>query len=140
MATAAFAPALPFLEVDPDTGEASITGYRCNRCKVVFVGRRAACSACCARGSLEPLGLRTTGRLQNYTVVHRSFPGVKTPFLAAVVDLDDGGVLKGTLREVDPTTAHLEPGMAIEVLFDDTGQRDREGRALICYHFKRVGA
>ena len=140
MATGPFAPALPFLDVDPDTGEASITGYRCNRCEVALVGRRAACSACCARGSLEPFALRTTGRLQNYTIVHRSFPGVKTPFVAAVVDLDGGGVLKGTLRDANPAPAHLKPGTAIEVLFGDSGQRDQKGRVLICYHFERMGA
>jgi uncharacterized OB-fold protein len=140
MATGGFAAALPFMDVDPDTGEATITGHRCNRCEVVLVGRRAACSACYARGSLQPLVLRTTGRLQNYTIVHRSYPGVKTPFVAAVVDLDGGGVLKGTLRDMDPTAAHLEPGAAISVLFDDTGQRDRQGRVLISYYFKGVGA
>jgi hypothetical protein len=40
------------------------------------------------RGALKPERLANTGRLYNYTIVHRSFPGVETPFISAIVDLE----------------------------------------------------
>jgi uncharacterized OB-fold protein len=130
-----FAAALPFVRVDPDSGRAQLDGCRCTACGVVLVGGRAACPACHERASLEPISLAGTGALQTFSIVHRSYPGVQTPFIAAVVELDGGGAVKGTLRHTEPDPSRLALGMPVTVRFEDTGQRDREGRALVCYYF-----
>jgi uncharacterized OB-fold protein len=140
MAALTFAPALPFLQVDPHTGAAGLIGSRCASCSAAHLGARLACSACCARGSIEPVSLSHAGALHTYAIVHRSYPGVATPFIAAVVDLDGGGALRGTLRGVRPEPSCLPSGLRIDIGFEDTGQRDERGRALVCHYFMGVVA
>lgn len=84
--------------------------------------------------------LSTRGKLYSYTIVHRSFPGVATPFVAAVVDLEGGGTLKGTLQDVAPDPTALPFDMAVEVVFRSSGQRDSTGRPFMTYHFIPRGA
>ncbi len=106
---------LPF--VKHGDGTPYLAGTRCTACGHVYVGERSACAKCTAREGLEPVKLAETGRLYDYTVVHRSFPGVKTPFVDAIVDLDDGAHLKGTLIDVDPDPATLAFDMPVRVIF-----------------------
>ena len=47
--------------------------------------------------------LATTGKVRSFTIVHRAVPGVPTPYVSALVDLDGGGVVKANLLNVDPT-------------------------------------
>ena len=62
-------------------------------------------------------------------------PGVKTPFVAAIVDLEGGGSLKGTMVDVEPDPAKLSRDMPIKVVFRDTDQKDPEGRPFLGYFF-----
>ncbi|MCW3834481.1 Zn-ribbon domain-containing OB-fold protein [Sphingomonas canadensis] len=94
-----------------------------------------ACSACCRRDTIEAVRLGTKGKLYNYTIVHRSYPGVKVPFVAAIVDLDEGGSLRGTLLEAEPDPAKLPPDMPVDVVFRDTGQTGPEGKPFVSYFF-----
>jgi hypothetical protein len=67
-------------------------------------------------------------------VVERSFAGVAVPFVSAIVDLDDGLALKGTLRHV-PFVA-LRQGLPIAVVFDDCGgAASPDGGSYVGYHF-----
>lgn len=106
---------LPF--VKPNDGAPYLAGARCGACGHVYVGDREICAKCSARGQMTPVPLAGTGRLYAYTIVHRSFPGVKTPFVDAIVDLDDGAHLKGTLIDVDPDPATLAFDMPVRVIF-----------------------
>ena len=51
---------------------------------------------------MSAVKLSNKGKLYNYTVVHRNFPGVPVPFISAIVDLDGGGCLKGNLVDMVP--------------------------------------
>jgi len=73
-------------------------------------------------------------------VIPRTFPGVKTPFVAATVELDGGGVLKGTLLEVEPDPAKLAFDMPVRLVFRDSGQKDKDGRPYLNYYFVPAGA
>ena len=44
-----------------------------------------------------------TGVVRTFTIVHRAAPGVPTPYVSVVVDLDGGGVVKANLLNVEPT-------------------------------------
>jgi uncharacterized OB-fold protein len=131
-----FSPALHYIRVDPKSGVASLMGSRCRICGTVLLGARRVCPACCVRESLEECRLGTTGSLQSYTIVYRSYPGVKTPFIAAIVELDGGGVLKGTLRNFPADPIRLLKGLRVRVRFAPTNQHDREGRAIVCHHLE----
>ncbi|WP_051218327.1 Zn-ribbon domain-containing OB-fold protein [Nocardioides insulae] len=105
-------PLVPIIERD-DSGP-YLVGTRCRACEHVFVGPREACARCTERESLESLRLADSGRVYVWTVVHRSFPGVATPFIDAIVDLDDGSHLKGTLADIDPDAVTFDLPVRVE--------------------------
>src|SRR5438128_2656457 len=123
---ATFVPALPLVKFD-EQGEPWLLGGRCSDCGAVFPGERMACDSCGRRDTVAPIHLSQKGSLYNYTVVYRSFPGVETPFVSAIVDLEGGGSLKGTLLDVEPVPEKLPRDMPVDVVFRDTGQKDKEG-------------
>lgn len=94
-----------------------LAGSRCGACGHTFAGERETCAKCTARGRMEPVRLAETGRLFTFTVVERSFPGVATPFIDAIVDLDDGGHLKGTLTGIAPDPAAIPFDLPVRVEF-----------------------
>lgn len=88
---------------------------------------------------MATIRLAQRGRLHSFTIVHRSFPGVPTPFVAAIVALDGGGSLKGTLVDVEPSWDAVTFDMPVDVVFRDTGQRAADGRPFISYYFSPSG-
>jgi uncharacterized OB-fold protein len=132
-----FLPAIPMIRIGEDGG-AFVAGSHCANCGNTFPGERMACSACFRRDTIAPVQLGTRGKLYNYTIVHRSYPGVKVPFVAAIVDLDDGGSLRGTLLEVEPDPAKLPPDMPVDIVFRDTGQTSPDGKPFVSYFFVPV--
>lgn len=129
-------PALPHIVLAPD-GTPALIGTRCGACGAVVEGTRLACPACGARDALATAPFAGAGTIHAHTVVHRSYPGVETPFVAVVVDLDGGGTLRGTLREADPLAP---PPDRVALRFVDSGQRDRQGRPFLSYVFVPEGA
>ena len=130
-----FVPALPHIATAPD-GHLYLGGTRCSACGAVMEGPRLGCPACGSR-AVEPVELASSGTIAAHTVVHRSFPGVATPFVSVVVDLDGGGAVKGTLAGVDPLAT---PPDRVRMVFRDTGQVDPQGRPFLCYVFEPEGA
>jgi uncharacterized OB-fold protein len=108
---------LPFVKAGD--GAPYIAGSRCGACGTVAVGERNVCSRCTTRDRMEPVHIATTGRLYDFTVVHRSFPGVKVPFVDAIVDMDDGSHLKGTLHGVTPDIAAIAFDMPVRLVFEE---------------------
>lgn len=129
--------AIPFVRVD-DAG-ARIVGTRCDHCGAVYLGPRRACGHC-FKEDLSEAVLGTTGKLYNYTIVHRSFPGIKVPFVSATVDLDGGGTLRGNLVDIEPTPEAIAFDMPVEVVFRDCGQTDASGATFLAHYFIPAGA
>jgi uncharacterized OB-fold protein len=125
---------VPFLKVKGE-GAPYLAGSKCGKCGEVVVGTRDVCGKCGNRKSLEHIKLANTGKLYNYTVVHRNFPGVPVPFISAIVDLDGGGTLKGNLLEVEPDPAKIKFDMPVKVVFRDAGRKDKEGNSYLAYFF-----
>jgi uncharacterized OB-fold protein len=121
----------------PEGGAPYLEGHKCQSCGAVFLGERAVCSKCGARGKLSPVRLANTGSLYVYSIVHRSFPGIEVPYVSAIVDLDGGGTVKGNLINIDPDPEKIRPGMPVEVVYKDAlGRKDREGNAYVSYFFQ----
>jgi len=71
-------------------------------------------------------------------VVSRSYPGIAVPFVSAIVDLDDGLTLKGTLRDVAPHS--LRAGMPVRLVIDNAGgATDKDGAPYVGFHFTPLG-
>jgi uncharacterized OB-fold protein len=107
-------PLTPFIKTATN-GAHYLAGSRCKACGQLFVGERRVCARCFARDEMEAVKLADTGKVYAFTIVERSFPGVKTPFVAVTVDLDDGSHLKGTLEGVEPTPQAIKFDMPVRL-------------------------
>ncbi len=127
-------PLVPYIGLD-ETGSPILKGTRCELCSAVLLGEPAICPSCGARSGLQRLSLSTTGRLYIYTTVHRSLPGIPTPFIFAIVDLDGGGTVKGNLSA---PLEDLRFDMPVRVVFEMTERTDQKGHAYLSYHFVKA--
>lgn len=126
-------PAVPFLKI-PEAGEPYLEGFRCSACKAVQMSHTLACPACGARDTMHAEKLANTGKLYNYTVVYRNFPGVKVPFVSVIVDLDGGGTVKGNLVDIEPDPKNLSFDMPVRTVYRDAGT-GRDGSPYLAYFF-----
>jgi uncharacterized OB-fold protein len=126
-------PAVSFLKIEGD--QAWLAGSKCGKCGTVFVGGRETCAKCYARDAMKAVKLADSGKLYNFTVVHRNFPGVPVPFISAIVDLDGGGTLKGNLLDVEPDPEKIKFDMKVKVVYRDAGRKDKEGNSYLAYFF-----
>lgn len=118
-----------------EDGSPRLQGSRCESCNAVFLGPRENCARCAKRGGMEPMVLGNKGRLYNYTIVYRSFPGVTVPFVAAVVDLDGGGSIQGNLLDIEPSPDAIAFDMPVEVVFRDAGAATEAGAGYVSHFF-----
>jgi ribosomal protein S27AE len=70
-------------------GAVRLLGTRCPACGTVAFPSRAVCGSCGCR-TLEPAELSGEGRVHAFTTVRTPPAGFDAPYLAAVVDLDEG--------------------------------------------------
>ena len=126
--------AVHFLRLDPPEGPRLI-GSRCLQCDAVFLGNRSICARCMTRERMDAIRLSERGTVYSFTIVFRSFNGVATPFVAAIVDLEGGGSLQGTLLDVDPVASAIAFNMPVKVIYRKTGQRNASGKAFYSYYF-----
>lgn len=112
------------------TAEGRLLLRRCDRCSTTIWYPRPFCPAC---GSTETSYHQASGRgtVYTYTVVHRSgVPGFRGvgPYVIAYVELEEGPRVMTNIVGCEPEAVTV--GMAVTVVFDDTG----EGSAL--FRFK----
>lgn len=129
-------PVVDFLKI-PAAGDPYLEGQRCTKCGAMYLGERASCGKCFARGEMEAVRLSNQGTLYSYSIVYRSFPGIDVPYISAIVDLDGGGTVKGNLVDVEPDPKNLRFGMPVEVVYRDAlGRKDKDGNSYLSYFFK----
>lgn len=131
-------PVVSYLKI-PEDGEPYLEGHKCRNCGAVFLGARSNCSKCGARNKMDTIQLSKRGKLYSYSIVHRSFPGIDVPYISAIVDLDDGGTVKGNLIDVEPDPSKIEFDMPVEVVFGDAlGRKDSDGNSYMAFFFKPI--
>jgi uncharacterized OB-fold protein len=115
-----------------------LAGLVCKGCGEVLIGgaQRLACPKCASRAGFNEIKLAATGTVFVFTTVERSYPGVATPFISVIVDLDGGGTLKGNLRNVKPDQVQF--GMPVKVVFDTAARTDKQNNSYISYFFEPV--
>ncbi|WP_185753844.1 Zn-ribbon domain-containing OB-fold protein [Pseudomonas marginalis] len=131
--------AVPYVVIDRD-GDHHLVGSQCTQCGATFLGRRVACAACGANDSIDHIRLANTGRVRTCAVINRSYPGIAVPFIAAVVEIDGGGVVRGTWHGSIPSDPVAEVGRPVRICIEDTGQRDASGRAYYSQIFRSLEA
>ncbi len=132
-------PVVPFMKI-PEKGDPYLEGSRCKSCDAVFIGERENCSSCGGRGTLSTFKLSNRGELYVYSITYRSFPGIETPFVSAVVDLEGGGTLKSNLINIEPDPEKIKMGMPVEVIYKIAPRKDRDGNEYLTYYFQPANA
>ena len=131
-------PAFPFITVD-EFGRPGLIAQRCTSCGATYADKeRLACARCGARAdAFESFEPNLEGTLHSAVIVRRGYPGVPVPFISAIVDLDGGPVLKGTLRNSGFEPEDIKQGRRVRVAFDDAlGRTDKEGNAYVSHYFE----
>ena len=105
----------------------------CTACRAFHYYPRAVCPQCLS-SDLEWRPVSGRGRLHTFSVIHRGprdFP-LGTPYVLAIVELDEGPRLMTNLVGVaaDPAAVHI--GMPVEVVFTDVND------AMALPHFRPV--
>lgn len=114
-----------------------LRAHCCTTCKALYFDRRNACASCGAT-SFTWRSLSTTGRVRAYTIVNRASPSVKTPYVSAIVDLNDGGTVKANLVDVAADPADIEAIRDVELTtwVVDTDDDDQQA---VAFGFKQIG-
>jgi uncharacterized OB-fold protein len=128
-------PVVPFLKI-PEGGDPYLEGKKCKSCGAVFLDARSHCSSCGERDQLEAVPLSNRGEVYVYSIIHRSFPGIETPYVSTVVDLEGGGTVKGNLINIEPDPAKVKMGMPVEVIYQIAPRKDAEGNEYLTYYFQ----
>src|SRR5690242_13928689 len=107
-------PIVSYLVLGSDTEDAYLEAAVCKACDAHFFDRRNACGRC---GGLnfEKRRVSSEGVVRAFTIVHRSAPGVATPFVAAIIDLGDGVRMKANIVDVEPTPENVQLGMPVKL-------------------------
>jgi uncharacterized protein len=129
-------PILPIFKLQP---QPHLVGSKCSSCGAIFLDiKRVACSKC-GNSGFAPVDLSTKGKVWVFSVIHQSFPGIKTPYVTAVVDLPEGVSVKSNLIDVDPEELQKNPqkgfGMAVELVATQVAT-DRQGNPVMAFQFK----
>ena len=112
-----------------DNGSPHLVANTCNQCGARFLDRRNACARCGAR-EFSPTSLATTGKVTSFTIVQRAAPGVKVPFVSAVVELTDGASVQANIVDTDPDPDHVALGMAVKLTTYVVGTDDNGTEAV----------
>lgn len=116
-----------------DGGEPHLVAKACANCGAVYLDRRNACARC-GKTEFTERALAGTGRLRAFTIVHRAAPGVPTPYVSAVVDIDGGGVVKANLVDVEASPERITLGMPVRMTTYVAGTDD-EGTEAVAFGY-----
>jgi uncharacterized OB-fold protein len=83
--------------------------------------------------------LGSTGKVRSFTIVHRAVPGVPTPYVSAIVDLDGGGVVKTNLLNIAPDPDSVQLGMPVKLTTFVAGTDD-DGTEAVAFGFEPTGS
>ena len=108
----------------PSETDPHLLAWECKGCGARYLDWRMACPSCSGNG-LDRVRMSTSGTVRAFTIVHRAYPGVTTPFIAVIVELDGGGVVKANLVDVDvePSSVHVgQPVHLVQRSFGTDGR------------------
>ena len=94
---------------------------RCNACDRAYFYPRDFCPVCGGR-DVDWMQASGKGTLHAFAIVHRApTPAFRdrVPFVAAMVDLEDGARVPANLVGVEPDPSRIAIGMPVEVDFHD---------------------
>ena len=131
MTTATQIPFVDYLVLDD--GEPHLVANECTSCGARYFDRRNACAGCFGT-DFAPVKVPTTGEVRSFSIIAFAAPGVKVPFVAAVVDCD-GTSVRGNIVNCPPDPEHVSLGMRVRLATFSMGTDDN-GVDAINYGFE----
>jgi uncharacterized protein len=117
-----------------DDGEPHLVANESEVSGALYLDRRNADAKSGAAG-FRRRTLANEGTIRTFTIVHRAAPGVPTPYLSVVVDLDGGGVVKANLLNVEPDPANVATGLRVRMTTYTVGTDD-DGTEAIAFAYE----
>ena len=117
-------PLVNYLVIDGD--EHYLKATECQDCGARYLGTRVSCSRCPCRTFVDR-PLSKSGTIGSFSIVYRAAPSIKTPFVSAIIDLDDGTAVKANIIDCEPDPEHLRLGMRTVLRTSDKEVRKKRG-------------
>lgn len=124
-------PMVDYLALDGD--EPRLVAKACENCGALYLDRRNACARC-GKTTFGTKALSPSGTVRAFTIVQRAAPGVPTPYVSAVIDLDGGGVVKANLVDVEPVPDKVRLGMPVRMK-TFTAASDDDGNEAVAFGY-----
>ncbi len=110
-----------------------LEGRRCRRCGELQFPPRAACGAC-GGNDTEPFRFCGRGTVFSFAEVATPLPGFPGPYLAALVELEEGVRVTTQLTDVDPDEVTI--GMPVEMVTRRLQEKGPQGYLVYGYKFR----
>lgn len=127
-------PIVDYLVLDGD--EPHLVANRSLASGALYFDRRNA-DAKTGEPGFEQQRLANEGAVRTFTIVHRAAPGVPTPYVSCIVDLDGGGVVKANLLNIEPDPDRVQSGMRVRMITFPVGTDD-DGTEAIAFGYEPV--
>jgi uncharacterized OB-fold protein len=117
-----------------DDGDPYLVANESTESGALYFDRRNA-DAKTGRPGFRRKRVADTGVVRTFTIVHRAAPGVPTPYVSVVVNLDGGGVVKANLVNVEPSPDAVKFGMKVRLTTYVAGVDD-DGTEAIAFAYE----
>jgi uncharacterized OB-fold protein len=112
-----------------DDGEPHLVAHESLASGALYFDRRNA-DAKSGEAGFTARRLANTGTVRTFTIVHRAAPGVPTPYVSIVADLEGGGVVKANLINIEPDPKNVRFGMPVRLTTYVAGTDDNGTEAV----------
>lgn len=110
-----------------------LVAQRCANCGAQYFDRRNACSQCFST-RFDEAEVATEGEVRAFTIVHLASPGVRVPYVSAIVDCD-GTNVRANIINTPSDPDHISLGMKVRLATYSLGQ-DSAGTEGIAFGFE----
>ena len=124
---------IPFVDYLVLGDKPHLVANECTGCGARFFDRRNACASCFG-SSFRKVDIATDGILRSFSIVTFAAPGVKVPFVSAIVGCN-GTSVRGNIVNTPPDPEHVKLGMKVRLALVPVGTDD-EGTEAVNYGFE----
>ena len=114
-----------------------LVAHECQSCGARYFDRRNAC-ANCGGIAFGAAPVETDGEVRSFTIVTFAAPGVKVPFVSAIIDCA-GTTVRANVINVEPSPEHVSLGMKVRLATYSLGTDD-QGTEAIGFGFEPADA
>lgn len=123
-------PLVNYLNLEPTP---HLIAHECVDCSARYFDQRFACASCFGR-TFRDVEVPSEGEVKAFSIVQVSPPGVKTPFIAAVVDCG-GTSVEANIVNCPPDPEHVSLGMKVRLTTHSVGT-DSKGTEAVGFGYE----